>query len=113
MNTNNRIPEGTPCDTCQCDGIDTPATHRKLEEDTGFGKEYGYYCDACFEKRQNESCSGKCQWCKKESDDLRWVKDFDEGMSEPLYLVCSRCDKAQMEEIDRDLECSGYYDRYC
>ena len=112
MFKNPRIPEGTLCDSCQFAGIETLATHRKLEEDTGWGKEYGYYCDSCYEKRQKKDRSGQCEWCKKESDDLRWVKDYNEGMSEPMYRVCGRCDEAQQRAIESELKRSGYYDEY-
>jgi len=83
-----------------------------LVDDTGFGKEYGYFCDACHKQESNSLCTGSCDWCKQKSDDLRWVKDSSEGMGESLYLVCPRCAKAQQDEIERDLRNSGYYDTY-
>ncbi|MFA6271930.1 MAG: hypothetical protein WC693_02360 [Patescibacteria group bacterium] len=96
----NCIPDGTLCDTCG----QVPATRRVLVDDTGFGKEYGYFCDACHEQESKSLCTGSCDWCKRKSNDLRWVKDSSEGMDDPLYLVCPRCAKAQQDRVDRDLE---------
>jgi hypothetical protein len=70
-------------------------------------------CAACLaehRKHQAEARCGMCDWCKSEATDLRAKRDYDEGMSGPVYDVCGACVRKESELASQELEESGYYD---
>ena len=107
-----RIPEGTLCDDCLDNGVETPATRAIMMEDTGFGKEYAYFCDECRNWRgylPADQRHGSCEWCRCYSRSLRWIRDTNEGYRSRKYRVCPRCEQ---EESDKRSRARDFYGEF-
>lgn len=105
------LPEGQKCD----EHPDRPAVARIQGETDSFGCEMNDMCAECLAEyrewaRSPEATTGKCGWCKQEATDLRWTRDYDEGMHGPVYQVCGAC-RRHREEEDR-AELDAYDDGY-
>lgn len=90
------------------------ATHRIQGETDSFGCEMHDLCDECAkrfraEMRSAEARTGECDWCGLEATNLSARRDWEEGMSGPVYQVCGACVKRRSEEDRADAE---YDDRY-
>lgn len=104
------FPKGSVCDVHG----DIPAVKRIQGETDSFGCEYVLMCQGCVDehqkylqaKQEEEEC---CDWCKQMKKGLRPHRDMDEGMSGPLYDVCSDCIIKENEEARRELEENGGY----
>lgn len=97
------VPAGTLCDECLDNGVETLATRAILAEDTGFGREYSYYCNEClswYGILPRHEQHGMCEWCRDYSHHLRWMRDTREGYHSRKYKVCPRCER---EEFDRKI----------
>jgi hypothetical protein len=60
-----------------------------------------------------EARTGKCDWCKDAATDLRDGRDYDEGLSGPVYRICGRCHKRQQDRLQEELDrydCGADYD---
>jgi hypothetical protein len=95
-----RLPEGTMCD----DHPDRPAVARIQGETDSFGSEMNDLCQECLDaeraaRNSPEARAGQCDWCKREAADLRDHRDFEEGMSGPVYRVCARCVRREQERL--------------
>jgi hypothetical protein len=110
------VPDGMKCDHHP----DRPAVVRVQGETDSFGCEMHDLCKECLDddrKYENspeaaEWRKGQCEWCKKQADDLRDARDYEEGLYGRVYRVCGACIKHQNEELEAELEASGYYDDY-
>jgi hypothetical protein len=104
--SNHPVPKGAKCD----DHPDRLATHRVQGETDSMGSEMADVCDECFSKfKVYTPEDSPCDWCKKESTDLRPTRDYEEGMSGPVYYVCSPCRKRQNDEARAYLEDDDWY----
>lgn len=102
-------PVGTMCD----DHPDRPATTRIQGETDSFGCEYIDCCEECAQAivaaRQAEDREAQeCEWCKTVSTNCLPTRDYDEGMSGPVYTVCPTCRKKQRDAAQAELD--GDYD---
>lgn len=107
------LPEGATCDTCEHERqITVAATHRIQGETDSMGAELNDMCDACYaaykEEIANADTSGCCEWCSNFADKLVNRRDFEEGMSGRLYLVCAPCIKKENDAVNDELENSDW-----
>ena len=97
-------PAGTMCD----DHEDRPAVNRVQGETDSFGCEWNDMCAECYAKHRaylaTEDRSGTCDWCKKHAERLWTRRDYDEGMSGPVYEVCMPCINKQNDDARKELE---------
>lgn len=98
------LPPGTMCD----DHPDRPATARVQGETDSFGSEMLDLCRECVDQLRAESepgATGCCDWCHKATDvsDLKPKRDIDEGLTGPVYYVCSQCRRAYSERVAAEL----------
>lgn len=99
----------------RCDDCDKPSTHRVQGETDSFGCEYLFFCDECHGKfrlalRAARDEPGECAWCKGTDKPVAPTRDYDEGMSGPVYQVCRPCRAKQSEEARRELADMGEAD---
>jgi len=112
------MPEGTMCD----DHPDKPAVRRVQGETDSFGCEYICMCQSCYDTYTSYRSSlngahhvGKCS-CGNQETPLFAKRDYDEGLSGPVYYVCSSCrdawNKRLAEELEEELKHSrkDYFD---
>ena len=97
------LPDGAVCDVHP----DRPAVARIQGETDSFGCEMNDCCQECVDEirtysRSAEARSGRCDWCKEQATDLRDRRDYDEGMSGPVYRVCGACVKQQNERLEEE-----------
>lgn len=105
------VPEGTVCDWHP----DRPAVKRIQGETDSFGSEMNDVCQECYDDiRKSESAhEGFCDWCKAEVKDLRPRRDYEEGLSGPVYYVCGECVRKDHERIKQEeAEDDRYYNDY-
>lgn len=84
-----------------------PAVVRRVGETDSFGSELVDWCQECddaFKLARETPANGYCDWHKGEGEDIRPMRDYDEGMSGPLYQTCSACrDKVHLAAL-KELE---------
>lgn len=100
-------PEGAMCD----DHPDRPAVARVQGETDSFGSEMYDLCQECLDAFRAESRTAHCDWCKGEAV-VRPTRDTDEGLSGPVYYVCTPCYDKQQAAIRAELDDYDYYDDY-
>lgn len=113
--TRHKLPDGASCDVHP----DRPAVARIQGETDSMGCEMSDCCRECVDEirtyaRSAEARSGQCDWCKRKATDLRDRRDYDEGMTGPVYRVCGACVKRQNERLAeeaREYEDDGWLDR--
>jgi hypothetical protein len=88
-------PEGTACEICG-----EPATQRVQGETDSFGAEWNDLCDSCA--REDLANSGPCDWCGKDVERRTHTRDYDEGLSGRVYLVCDPCLRNYTDRIVRE-----------
>ena len=101
------LPSGTSCD----EHPERPAVARIQGETDSMGAELFDLCEECLKEHReairNADTSSLCDWCGTEVDARRETRDYDEGMSGPVYMVCAPCrrrasDRAAEEIADHD-----------
>lgn len=75
-----------PCENHE----DRSSSMRVQGETDSFGCEYYYLCQECLDAPTKPELM-YCDWCKAERDDCNSFRDFEEGMSGPVYKVCLAC----------------------
>ena len=105
------LPAGAPCD----EHPDRPAVARVQGETDSMGSELNDLCQECLDQhhahaRSPEARTGKCDFCGDQADDLSTTRDYEEGLSGPVYRVCGCCMRARNKRIDEELAETGYYD---
>lgn len=95
------VPMGAMCD----EHPDRPATRRIQGETDSFGSEMHDLCESCYQKeRRLPPPTGMCDWCRTPRQVLKPQRDYEEGLSGPVYHVCKGCidklNKRLMEEDD-------------
>ena len=98
------LPKGAKCDVHP----DRNAVVRIQGETDSFGCEMHDCCEECADEirayaRSAEARTGKCDWCKKPATDLSYTRDYEEGMSGPVYRVCGACRKRREDEDRAEL----------
>lgn len=102
-------PDGAMCDTHP----DRPAVWRMQGETDSFGSEMHDLCQECLDesaKHTAEARCGVCDWCKSEATDLRDKRDFEEGMSGPVYRVCGGCVRNESSRLQEEIDDCDLYD---
>lgn len=102
------LPKGAKCDVHQ----DRDAVENIQGETDSFGCETHFCCQECVDEdrkyaNSEEARTGMCDWCKTEAKTLANTRDYDEGMSGPVYRVCAPCRKKVDDEARRELEENG------
>lgn len=101
-----------------CDEHPDRAAVKRIQGETdSFGAEYSDACQECVDAFRNyresdEARHGACDWCKSHATDLRPRRDFEEGMSGPVYQVCGACVRRENERLDEELADYDDYDYY-
>ena len=86
------LPKGAMCDLHPT----VPAVARIQGETDSFGCEFNDMCADCLAAHQAAPPeSGHCDWCKKDAPRLRSRRDYEEGMSGRVYMVCDACVAAE------------------
>lgn len=100
-----KVEKGSMCETEGHENI--PATANVVGECDSMGYENTHMCEDCYEAYNNSPDpleKGECDWCKKDSDNLRPTRDIDEGFNGPVYYVCQSCrikqDNDARDELD-------------
>lgn len=71
------------------------------------------WCDSCAQKAQefqeafDKEYPPRCDWCGKVEKTYH-TRDFDEGLSGPVYEVCNSCLAKQRAYVARECE-DDYY----
>jgi hypothetical protein len=94
------------------------ASHRVQGETDSMGCEYHYFCASCADAARAadaEQKDGYCDLHNGEGSDIRNWRDYDEGMSGPIYRACRLCrdraNAAAAEEARRyENDDIGYWD---
>lgn len=84
------VPNGTMCD----EHPDRPAVARIQGETDSFGSEMIDCCEECRAEilaAVKSERTGVCDWCLQMANDLRYRRDFEEGMCGRVYRVCGPC----------------------
>lgn len=99
------------------DHPDRPSCRRVQGETDSFGSEMHDMCEECYDNYRKEmdahrveAATGECDWCKKPATDLRNHRDYEEGMSGPVYRVCGACVRRENESLRAELD--DYYDHH-
>ncbi|MDR9813061.1 hypothetical protein [Rhizobium hidalgonense] len=100
-------PDGSMCD----DHPDRPAVARVQGETDSFGSEMYDLCQECLDAFRAETVTAHCDWCKGEAI-VRPTRDTDEGLSGPIYYVCTPCYDKQQAVIRAEFDDYDYYDDY-
>lgn len=74
-----------------------PATCQVQGETDSSGAEWWSMCDDCAAQASDPTFDGPCDWCKREADALRPIRDWEEGLGGPVYWVCPACAKKERE----------------
>lgn len=102
-------PNGMVCDNHP----DRAAVKRVQGETDSFGAEYLDLCQECLDELRRydeESRTGRCDWCGKHTSYTRPRRDIDEGMAGRVYDVCGDCVRKENDEFRRELDEHDYYD---
>lgn len=102
------VPEEMECDFAgdEICSKGTRATVRLQGETDSFGAEYSDVCQAHADSIRTSELNTptSCDWCKKMSNNCRSTRDYDEGMSGPVYMVCPACRLKQSQDADEEVE---------
>lgn len=99
-----RAEQGMPCEDC-----DELASTKMCGETDSFGSEWFYYCAQHAEvekakqvvaREENRETYRPCDWCKLEKLNVVPHRDFEEGLSGPVYEVCEECRIKEAEQFD-------------
>lgn len=95
--------EGEMCD----EHPDRPAVRRRQGETDSFGCEYFFVCQECDDALKlalQTPVNGYCEWHTGEGEDIRPMRDYDEGSCGRLYNTCRACrDKVHLAAL-KELE---------
>ena len=100
------LPDGAMCDEHE----DRPAAARVQGETDSFGCEYLDLCAECLDGVHVDRLAariGKCEWCKKDATDLAETRDYEEGLSGPVYRVCGACRRRMNDRAAEELSSYG------
>lgn len=97
--------KGAKCD--EHPSLDSVATIQG--ETDSFGSEFLEMCVICYHKYKEHKEKAResfsiCDWCKGNQKGCSPTRDYDEGMSGPVYNVCPGCRKRRNEEAQAELD---------
>jgi hypothetical protein len=99
-----KSPMGKMCDNCP----EKKAVIRIQGETDSFGSEMHDLCQECsivsHAGEFDQTSIGFCNWCGKESSDLKPTRDYEEGSCGPIYHVCAECIRLRNEDAQKELE---------
>lgn len=102
------VPKGQICDAEFIQHLFPVSATRRIQGETdSFGSELFDCCEACHQvyKQQVEEVNlGTCDWCKTQKVKTRLTRDYDEGMSGPVYDVCASCRQKQLDDLQAELD---------
>ena len=85
---------------------DRPATARLQGETDSFGCEMHDMCDECAKQHRAEMRKPRisdCDWCDSKNVEVRFKRDYEEGMSGRVYDVCEPCRTRYDKRVEADL----------
>lgn len=97
-----RLPAGSMCD----EHPERQAVARVQGETDSFGSEMVDMCQECLDAYNYHRLKpqpGSCDWCKKDKPNLHDRRDWEEGMSGPVYSVCDDCIREDNRRLDEEL----------
>lgn len=91
---------------------DRSAVKRVQGETDSMGAELNDMCAECYAEflayqtsdEATQARCGICDWCKNSATDLRQRRDFEEGLSGRLYMVCGPCVTKENEALLAEME---------
>lgn len=94
----------------------TPAVKRVQGETDSFGCEYAFMCQVCLDAYSEHQAvlleeERFCDWCKTLTKGCAPTRDYDEGMSGPIYNVCPECRRKDAEAAQAEYD--EYYHNRC
>ena len=95
------VPDGMMCD----DHSEVPAVRRVQGETDSMGSEMRDMCQPCLDQYRidcKEPTGGQCDYCKTDVDDLKIIRDPEEGSAGPVYYVCTNCADKQRKRLEED-----------
>lgn len=98
-----RVPSGQTCDRHS----DRLAIFRIQGETDSFGCEYVDMCDECRDEylaAKEQPNPGQCGICGNHVEDRKPMRDYDEGMSGPVYDACAHCRAEANARAQAELE---------
>lgn len=108
---NRYLPGNTiPCEKgfeCDIENCGLPAVRAVVGETDSFGSEINHFCEAHYQQhvsaQQEEDFSLTCEHCGV-ANNVRYVRDPDEGMYGPVYQLCQTCTRRMLAsyEVDPD-----------
>lgn len=104
---------GSKCEECE-----NSAMYRVQGETDSFGAEMHDLCEAHYMAMRTYNAAhptiGDCKWCTAKNVVLKPMRDYDEGMSGPVYYVCVPCivkqNQEAMEEAERFSDEEGMFE---
>lgn len=86
--------------TGRCKACGADASCHVQGETYSFGTEWWRLCDECAGKASEP---GQCEWCGKDTNELRPVRDWEEccGFHDPVYWVCRECACKEAKSFDQ------------
>lgn len=100
-----KAPKGATCD----DHPDRLAVAGIVGETDSFGSEILHLCQECVDEIENsmkasQSQERYCEWHKGMGKDVRHMRDYEEGSTGPVYMVCSDCRQKSIEDAREEYE---------
>jgi hypothetical protein len=95
------VPDGAMCD----EHPGRPAVARIQGETDSFGSEMYDCCAECAAAMRAERRVpdlGRCEWCQTDDVPRRPQRDYDEGMSGPVYYVCEPCRREYAQRLEAE-----------
>lgn len=90
------------------DHPDRPAVSRVQGETDSMGCEMHDLCQECLDDMKTaEPMRGHCDYCKTPDQVLRPRRDYEEGLSGPVYYVCEPCIVKDNARINEELADEG------
>ncbi len=99
---------GTKCD----DHPDRDAVARVQGETDSFGCELIDMCQECLDEYRVEmkkDHEGFCEWCKTQASHVSPRRDYEEGLSGRVYMVCRPCVEKETKRLKEESE---QYEQY-
>lgn len=95
-------------DKCQ-NHPDRQAVVNVQGETDSMGCELHPFCQVCYDeylaaKAVEPPMIGVCDFCHEGNQPLRPTRDYDEGMSGPVYYVCQPCRRKQEQDAIQELQ---------
>ncbi|EKD22696.1 MAG: hypothetical protein ACD_84C00005G0004 [uncultured bacterium] len=106
-----KVPDEVACDSHP----NIIATHRIQGETDSFGSELLDMCSDCYAEHLESAIAiskelAACDWCDVVAAGLVKTRDYEEGMSGPVYDVCPACISVRTARASK--ETKEYFEDY-